>query len=50
MKEGTGGCWWVDTGLRSNSREAVEGDGGGGWWLCDECEGWSIEWMVLIHM
>lgn len=37
MKEGTGGGG-VDAGPGSNSREAVEGDRGGGWWLCDECE------------
>lgn len=42
--------WWVDTGPGSNSVEAVEGDSAGGWWLCDECEERSIDWMVLIHM
>lgn len=44
-----GGCW-VDTSLGSNDREAVEGDGDGGWWMCDDCEERSSDWRVLIHM
>lgn len=38
----------MDIGLGSNRREAVEDDGDGGWWLCDECEEWSIDWMTLV--
>lgn len=34
----------MDTGLGSNTRDALEGDGGCvGWWLCDECEERSMD-------
>lgn len=46
MKEGTRG---VDTGLGSNSREAVEDVRGKGR-LSDDFEEWSIDCMILIHM
>lgn len=47
---GAQGGGWVDTGLGSNSVEAMRGGGGGigGGSECDECEGWSIDWTVLI--